>query len=486
MTGHEKIMKLRQDLDIPEEKSDPEEDRVWEKMRQLRLKRMETVDTDAEYMKKYNREPYTDKWLGPGIDPDLAIVTKSKEEAKKLHKQSINEWRAKYTPNVNTIHLAAEKPESKKIRKLRKKRKDHENREKRQEQYELAYWYLEEFLIPEKSAELYDKYAGRLELLVDRCCELAISWQRDMANPKKHLTPEQAYLYNQQKLKRNSEVVYRDGPFEFKRIQTSEAFRKKIDIDPVLNPIPDIPDAYWDEFLKWSDEEPLSKYKKMAKKYNGRVSVITLRRCAFLKKVNKRNRGWRKSMMLHDPITGAAFVSEKKMKENIQKQMHKYDKKRQEMVAMLDKMVAKGEVSEDYANHIMGDTKLVRDRVKKRYNEAYKRNMFHYEEQKKEAERQERLYKARKKWYEKNGVKIDDPPFKVDFPDGDGGNFSVEAKGGRWPVYKLYHNDKLKSSGESLYGCLDLDIKPDPIPDPPKPWIDTKEWMRGYAEAPDY
>ena len=108
MSAHEKIMQLRVAMDIPEEETDPEEDRRWEETRKLRLARMNSVTTNEEYVAKFNRDPYNDQWLGEGPDPDIEVVNKilygdkngkSKKDSSNPKMWNLNsylDWKKKY------------------------------------------------------------------------------------------------------------------------------------------------------------------------------------------------------------------------------------------------------------------------------------------------------------------------------------------------------------------------------------------------------
>lgn len=492
LSAHERIMKLREEFGIPEEETDPEEDAKWERDREARQKRMDMAVTEENYVKMFGRDPWTDEPI-PGMKPTVEIAETSRKEteqaAKKQAKISHAEWRAKYIQSLPTIHLPAEEKESKKVRKLRKKRKAYEEKQVRQQQIDVAYWWLETQLSKSYANELYYKYRNDLDALIDLCYQWAVDWAEDMTWDEDPYIPiEEAAERLRQKRIDDAEVVEDVGGLKFKRRDVVEKHRREYNINPFENLFPDIPDEYWEEFCEWSKEEPLSKYRKQAKKYAYRnLSPYGLRRIAFLKKINKRNKSWRKNLMLHDPISGASFVSEKKMRSHIQAQLKKYDQQRKKLVTMLDHMVADGQISEDYANHMMGDTKLVRDRIRKRWEEEYDRMKVRHKEEMKRYKHQKKTYDARKKWYEKHGGKLGDLPVMFDV---DGNEVKIQAiqpksKHGKI-IYRVDDgNGNTRYSESGLYDALDISKPPTEPSLPAKPNF-SKEYWEDYNQLPPY
>ena len=494
MSAHEKIMQLRAAMDIPEEETDPEEDRRWEETRKLRLARMNSVTTNEEYVAKFNRDPYNDQWLGEGPDPDIEIVNKilygdkngkSKKDSSNPKMWNLNsylDWKKKYYPEVPTIHLPAEAPESKKVKKLRKKRKKMESKAARQEQYDLAYWFLESWCTESFRDELYMKYAGKLEELVDFCCEYATAWAEDLTHDERpEMTAEDVMDRVRYRQKEESEVVSDVGGIKFKRLGVAERKKREYVADPYEDPFPDIPDEYWDEFSDWADKHPLKEFKKLARSYGPHiVDAIGMRRIVFLKKINKRNKSFRKNLLKHDPLSGAQFVSKKKYEAHMKRQLEKFDKQRLAFVKMLDEMVAKGQISPEMSERMMGDTKLVRRRVLKRHQEEYERIKFNQKQIKKENEKRKKEYEARKKWFKDHGSDINAPAFTVEI---DGEPYTYEAKKTSYgkTLYKMTSPSRLECS-EDVDGflqkpCLISETPPVP-PDP--------DLGDDYNELPDY
>ena len=107
-------MELRKEFGIPEEKTSEEEDKYFEAKRQAARKRAEIAGTEENYVKMFNRDPWTDRWLGPGPEPPDEFLDYSDKDIKKMSKKITDEteWKKKYVPEVTTIHLPKEAKES--------------------------------------------------------------------------------------------------------------------------------------------------------------------------------------------------------------------------------------------------------------------------------------------------------------------------------------------------------------------------------------
>lgn len=486
-TAHEKIMELRKEFGIPEEETSPEEDKYFEAKRQAARKRMELAGTDENYVKMFNRDPWTDRWLGPGPEPPDEFMDYSDKDIRKmekLHNDQI-EWKKKYVPEIPTIHLPKEAKESKKIKKLRKKRKKEEERQDRQVKYDVAYWWLESFLDEKEANRWYMEFAGRLEELVDAAYDAAIYWSTYMTHStNKTLTDKEMYQRLKEKYEDEATTVENVGGLKFKRIEVAERHRREYNVDPYTVKCPNIPDEYWKDFKEWCKDKPIKKFKKKAKKYPC-MTAMGMRRIEYLKTINKQNKNWRKNLMMHDPITGASFVSEKKMKAALKKQLKKYDERRRGFVKMLDDMVEKGQISEDMANDWMGDTKLVRDRIRKQWEAEYKRSLVRQKENEKKYKKELKSFEARKKWFEKYGGDIKDKGFVV-IDEEQGIKAGIINPGAEKPIYMCD-----TGTGTTWYSERSLDAalfgsgKPHEPNKPVKPTY-SKEYWETYKELPDY
>ena len=90
-TGHEKIMELRKEFGIPEEKTSEEEDKYFEAKRQAARKRAEIAGTEENYIKLFNRDPWTDRWLGPGPEPLDEFLDYSDKDIRKMSEKCSDE-----------------------------------------------------------------------------------------------------------------------------------------------------------------------------------------------------------------------------------------------------------------------------------------------------------------------------------------------------------------------------------------------------------
>lgn len=484
-SAHERIMELRAAFDIPEENTTKEEDALEEQARAARLRRMELAGTNENYVKLFNRDPWTDEWLGPGPEPpDPFMETPAEKPGKKAVKlwnaKSYADWKRKYYPEVPTVHLPAEPKESKEIRKLRKRRKKHEDKIEAQHRYDVAYWFLESWCTKKFRNELYYKYAGRLDELVQFCYEYAMAWCDELTNNNTEtLTVNTIVCRMIARHQEESDTVVEVGGLKFKPRSKTDISRREYVADPYENPFPDIPDEYWEEFSAWADKHPLKQYRKKAASYGYHVvDASGLRRIAFLKKINRRNRGFRKNLLRHDPLSGAAFVSKKKYKSHMQKQLHKFDQHRRKFIAMLDDMVESGQISPELSERMMGDTQLVRQRVLKRHQEAYDRIKFNQKEIEKVNRRKKKEYEARKKWFKAHGSDIGAPAFTVDI-DGEEYTYEVQ-KGGKKPIF-IARGPKSIETSESAESFLSA-----PAYMSTEPPVKPKGLGPGYDELPQY
>lgn len=441
--GHDTIMRLRREFDIPEPKDtrtkqEKERDRAEALAREKRIDRISTIE---EYVKVYNRDYWTDRWLGPGPDPGLQYLDESKKEIESRLKREQAEWKSKYYPDQKLVNMKIDKKEIKEVKKKKKKYKTLEEKAEWQRKIDIAYWWLECFLKPHFSDELYRKFGSDFEGLVEYCSDYAEQWAKNMTwnddDPNRHMTAEEFWdRYETQEME-NAEIVNDVGGMKFRNLDVAYKHRKYIEVDLTVDPFPDIPDYLWDEFDKWADKHPLKEFKKKAKKTG--FSERGLRRKKFLKKVNKRNKGFQKRMMLHDPISGASFVSEKKMKAHYHKMLTRFDKHQKEFNDMIESMVASGDLASCDADAILTNNEDGRKRVAWRHKkemEKYKFQKKKAEELEKRAKRQQKEYlKARETWFKK--FKGDPQAcFTIDV-DGQEVSFSNIADPGERPIYKI-------------------------------------------------
>ena len=441
MTGHDRIQKLRNQLGIPEEVSTPEEDDYERRYREARAKRVEEAGYIDNYVKLFNRDYWTDEWLGPGPDPGLPYMEQAPKKTK-VSDQEIErkEWRDKFVPkNMPNMVFSAKEPKA--VKKARKKRKKQELSAARQQDYDLTYWFLECYLKRKYADQLYEGYVGDVESLVDYVSSYAREWFA-YVNRDTHPRTAEEVMMNREDLE---DVVIDVGGMKFRKLEKAERKRRHYNTNIREDRTPDIPEEYWEEFHEWCKDHPLKKYRKKAEKLGlgKHTGAIDLRRNQFLKKINKRNSGFHKQIMksglnMFDPVTGQSFVSEKKMKSYVEKRLKRYDQHRAKFVEMLDGMVKRGEISEDMAIGWMGDTKEARQRVANRYKEMKKR--IKDTKSKYGPEHTKKYMKQRDAWFKKFGADPNAPPFTVTF-DGEKTTITNIAKKGSPPIWKCDRPD---------------------------------------------
>lgn len=431
MTTHQWIMKLRGACGLDtEEESEEELERERREM-DARTKRLELAVTEENYIKLFNRDPWTDRWLGPGPEEPMPFLDETPKEMKERQKREHEEWKEKYLPKVPKVSMPTFEKESKKVKKLRKKRKEKEEKQSRQKKYDIVYWYLEIYLKPSYADEMwFSKYdPDDFEQMVDDCYEEAIQWYEYIMKPRKSYTYkeynklwEKGETKYQQKLAEMEDdklVVNVDGDLKFKRLEDAEKHRAYIELDPDLNPCPEIPDEYEEEYKAWCKKHPLKKYEKKFKKQypfciiKRGIGPMSMRDRDFLEKINKRNRKFRHGLWKHDYLTGSQFSSKEELVKWQKKQQKKYEKTNDEFVKVLDDMYERGWMSEDmytsWADRSKKALKVLTDHqkfVRKRYEE----NKDKYA---REAEHEKRFQKERKEWFKKFGSDIKDTQYLV-------------------------------------------------------------------------
>ena len=447
-SGTEKFLsRLHKEFDIPEEKSTEEEDDYERRYRAARARRVEEAGYIDNYVRLFNRDYWTDEWLGPGPDPGYQYMEPASKKTKVSDKEiEQKDWLQKFSrrkmPNVT---ISSSEPKA--VKRARKERKKYEDSVLRQKKYDLVYWFMESYLKPDFAKSIYAEYANRFDEMVDDMYEYATNWL-DYVNhyTDEDLTIDDVMFNVEDRYSDEKEVIVDVGGMKFKRLESAERKRRHYETDWTVDSCPDIPDEYWAEFKKWCKDQPLKKYEKKAKKLGlGKsVGAIGLRRIAFLEKINKRNKGFHKNIMksginLFDPATGQSFISEKKMKEYVHKRMKKYDEQRAKFIDLLDGMVKRGEISEDMAIGWMDDTKEARERIHERYKAMSKRitdGRKKHGKPKFDHEHEKRYHKERDAWFKKFGADPNDQAFTISF-DGERNNVTNIAKRGKPPIWRV-------------------------------------------------
>ena len=445
MGAHETIMRLRKEFNIPEEPISKKDEARERRETEARAKRLELAGTEEGYVKMFNRDPWTDKWLGPGPEPPMPFLEDDlpKKEQKKAIEERLKreheEFIKKMGLNIELPRMKLSVPkETKKIRKLRKEKLE-------KEMYQRANWFLQEYAAPWYKAKIIRQFNYDVDKIVRFCneqCEaLEQLYRYEQAN--KHDTRsnhEKLLAIEQRKEERTLGIVERDG-IRWQPVDVAYSNRKEVEID-LTDGIVDILNEHWEEFSRWTKKNPIKKFKQKARRW--RCNAITARRIAFLKMINKRNRKFQKSMVLTDPLTGMAFMSEKKLKEYKDKQIKRFAKQRKEYAKYVQSMVDKGYLSEDYMVTFLGDDEKAIERIRKRYKQIEERAKAESKKHKEEEAHKKRRDKERIAWFQKYGYDVQDAdkPFEI-VADGEVLNIRP-IKSGKNKIWALDQNGSTK------------------------------------------
>ena len=423
MGAHELIMKLRKEFDIPEEPISEEDVEKERREREARAKRMELAETEEGYVKMFNRDPWTDEWLGPGPEPPMPFL--EDDLPKKAQKKAIEdrqerehqEFIEKMGLDKDLPRKTIEEPkETKKIKKARKKLKKKRKEKLTKEMYQKTNWFLQEYAAPWYKAKIMKDLDYDVDRIVEFCVEQCEAleqlyrYEQSLKNDKRTDAEKLAAIENR-KYERENGIEEIDG-IKWMSVDTAYADKKEIEID-LSDGIPDIPDEHWDEFSAWERKHPMKKYKKKARKW--RCSELTARRIVFIKMINKRNKKFQKDMAMVDPLTGMAFMSEKKFKKYKDKQVKRFAKQRKEFAEYVQSMVDKGYLSEEYMTTFLGDDEKAIERIKKRYKQIEERAREEAKKHKEEEEHNKKRDKELIAWFRKYGYEVEDAdrPFEI-------------------------------------------------------------------------
>lgn len=420
MGAHETIMRLRKEFNIPEEPIDKKEEERERRELEARAKRLELAETDEGYVRMFNRDPWTDEWLGPGPEPPMPFLEDDlpKKEQKKAiearlereHQEFIEKMGLdKDLPRKKMKEPKEVKEYYKIYNKIKKEKLD-------KEKYKRAHWFLQSYAAPWYKDEIMRKFDYDVERIVEFCNEqveaLEFIHQWEMVNKKDKRSNKEKLAAIEARIEERALGIENSDGIKWKPVNVAYSNKKEIEIDRSEG-IPDIPDEHWNEFSKWCKKNPMKKFKKQAKKL--RCTKLVARRIVFLKMLNKRNKKWRKDMVLRDPLTGMAFLSEKKMKKYKNQQIKRFAKQRKQYAEYVQKMVDKGYISEDYMVTYLGDDEKAINRIKKRYKQIEDRAREEAKKHKDEEAHKKKRDKERIAWFKKYGydVKDADDPFEI-------------------------------------------------------------------------
>ena len=418
--AHEMIMKLRKKLDIPEEPISKEDEDRERREHLARAKRMELAGTEENYVKMFNRDPWTDQWLGPGPEEPMPFLEDHLSK-KKANKAIIERLQRESIEFLNKICIHDKLPrkslpkEKVQVKEYSDKKKSKKKDKYTKEEYQKANWFLQEYAAPWYKDKIH-RECKTVEDLMDRCLEevevyeqLAEYTRQRKANKQSSKELAEAAF---QRVRDEERGIVDDAGLRWEPVDVAYADKKEVDIS-VGHGIVDIPDEHWEAFSKWERKHPLKDYKEKAR--NWRCTDISARRIVFLKKVNKKNKKFRKDLVYRDPLTGMAFLSEKKMKKENKKQIARFAKQRRQYAKYVQDMVDKGYLSEDYMVTFLGDDEKAIERVKKRYRDVENRAKEEAKKHKEEEEHKKKRDKERIAWFRKFGYDVQnvDKPFEI-------------------------------------------------------------------------
>ena len=420
--SHDRVNRLREKMGFKAVPSIPLTETDI-KVMEARTKRQEEAGYVEDYVRLFNRDYWTDQWLGEGSEPPMPYLDLSKKEQKALKKQEEKEWRKKYLKEVDTIHLSADSQEKKILKTIQsaqidtnKKSSDESKEVISEAEYEkrkkIARYFLYDCLRPEFREDFTRPFINRpIEDLVNYLYEYYESWMLMRDRVSYGFLSDGCPGYVEKRMREEQEqrkTVMTVGNLKFQRVEDVYAEKKYIDIPPPTAGLPDIPDSLWKEFKKWCKSHPLKDFKKKAQKYSLQYGYMFyaqyLRRVKFIKKVNKRNKKFHKRMMLYDPQTGMSFLSKKKMLQYIEDRLYKVDQKTAEFQKILYELVDAGMITDTEEEDWYLRSQTGRKELIRLYRDLKQRSKKDYEKQEDEEKRQfKKLKYIRDQWCAKYG-----------------------------------------------------------------------------------
>ena len=173
--AHEMIMKLRKKLDIPEEPISKEDEDRERREYLARAKRMELAGTEENYVKMFNRDPWTDQWLGPGPEEPMPFLEDHLPK-KKANKAIIERLQRESIEFLNKICIHDKLPrkslpkEKMQVKEYSDKKKSKKKDKYTKEEYQKANWFLQEYAAPWYKDKIH-RECKTFEDLMDRCLE---------------------------------------------------------------------------------------------------------------------------------------------------------------------------------------------------------------------------------------------------------------------------------------------------------------------------
>ena len=169
-------------------------------------------------------------------------------------------WKERVMPDIPTFYVThkdnGETKVSTKVPKWYKKEQKHReevrNKIQKQERYDLAYWFLETWCA-KPFADWICREHPDLDDLVDFCCDYAESWAKFMTHDRREISEEEVLAKMREEDEEEGQVVMNVGGMKFKPLNQVYSYKREFDTEKEF----DIPDQYWDEFGEYCKKHPL-------------------------------------------------------------------------------------------------------------------------------------------------------------------------------------------------------------------------------------
>lgn len=327
------IQNLRKEFGIKENPETPEEYARRKKEEAARQKRMDLAGTDDNYVKMFQRDPYTDEWLGDGPEPPMPFLEddldeeeqkkamderKKAEAAKKEKLYAMRRPIIQAKPALSKKEAKIVKKEAEKLQKMSKKKRKKIERETRakeaerhnadpewQEKCNWTYWLLFDFLLPKYAWELVEHWVDRelsFEEMVQEGYDKAMYFVHstncviDHRLSMKKAVKLLAKKKKEEKYNRKHHIIEAHGMKwqtlpDLKGWSSATAYP----CDPLDGEEHEVPEVHKEAWKKWKKKHPVKEFEKKARKLH--VMASDLRICEFIKKMNKKTRKVRRAII---------------------------------------------------------------------------------------------------------------------------------------------------------------------------------------------
>ena len=327
------IDNLRKEFGIKANPESPEEYARRKKEEEARHKRMEAAGTEDNYVKMFQRDPYTDEWLGDGPEPPMPFLEDELEEEEQqtaMDERKAREAEEKeklYAMRRPILHIkpALSKKEAKQVKKeaeklqkmSKKKRKKlerirnakdaerHNADHMWQEKCDWTYWLLFEFLKRKFACELVENWIDRkltFDEMVQEGYDKAMYFVHSTNCVTDHRVPEKKAFKLLVKQKKQAKYDRKHGIFEahglkWQSLPDLEGWSQvaAYPCDPLDGEEHEVPAVHKVAWKKWKKDHPVKEFEKKARKLG--VMAADLRICTFIKMMNKKTRKTRRAII---------------------------------------------------------------------------------------------------------------------------------------------------------------------------------------------